>query len=118
VFRSRILRRYNFGDATGVRPQLLDHLVQACHYVLRCLGAGDFAERFAEPVVPNSVDVRELDRPERTLSWLVRCRRLARDYERLPEHSEAMAKWAMIGLMTRRPAPAPGRRPWQPHTTK
>ena len=45
-----------------------------------------------------------------------RCRRLAHDYERLPEHSEAMIKWAMIGLMTRRLAPAPGRRPWQPST--
>jgi transposase len=51
---------------------------------------------------------------ERTLSWLVRCRRLDRDYERLPEHAEAMVKWAMIGLMTRRLAPAPGRRPWHP----
>lgn len=51
---------------------------------------------------------------ERTLSWLVRCRRLGRDYERLPEHAEAIVKWAMIGLMTRRLAPAPGRRPWQP----
>jgi transposase len=51
---------------------------------------------------------------ERTLSWLVRCRRLGRDYERLPEHAEAMVKWAMIGLMTRRLAPDPGRRPWQP----
>ncbi len=50
---------------------------------------------------------------ERTLSWLVRCRRLDRDYERLPEHAEAMVKWSMIGLMTRRLAPAPGRRPWQ-----
>jgi len=39
---------------------------------------------------------------ERTLSWLVRCRRLDRDYERLPEHAEAMVKWSMIGLMTRR----------------
>jgi transposase len=55
---------------------------------------------------------------ERTLLWLVRCRRLAHDYERLPEHSEAMIKWAMIGLMTRRLAPALGRRPWQPHTTR
>lgn len=53
---------------------------------------------------------------ERTLSWLVRCRRLGRDYERLPEHAEAMVKWAMIGLMTRRLAPAPGRRPWQTTT--
>ena len=50
---------------------------------------------------------------ERTLSWLVRCRRLDRDYERLPEHAEAMVKWAMIGLMTRRLAPTPGRRPWE-----
>ncbi|MGH8967582.1 MAG: IS5 family transposase, partial [Actinomycetes bacterium] len=50
---------------------------------------------------------------ERTNSWLMRTRRLARDYERLPEHSEAMVKWTMIGLMTRRLAPSPGRRPWQ-----
>lgn len=54
---------------------------------------------------------------ERTNSWLMRTRRLARDYERLPEHSEAMVKWTMIGLMTRRLAPAPGRRPWQPTPT-
>lgn len=51
---------------------------------------------------------------ERTNSWLMRTRRLARDYERLPEHAEAMVKWTMIGLMTRRLAPSPGRRPWQP----
>lgn len=51
---------------------------------------------------------------ERTLSWISRCRRLDHDYERLPEHSEAMIKWAMIGLMARRLAPAPGRRAWQP----
>lgn len=50
---------------------------------------------------------------ERTLSWISRCRRLDHDYERLPAHSEAMIKWAMIGLMTRRLAPTPGRRPWQ-----
>lgn len=54
---------------------------------------------------------------ERTFAWLVRCRRLACDYERLPEHSEAMVKWAMIGLMTRRLAPAGGRRPWEPNRT-
>ena len=53
---------------------------------------------------------------ERTLSWISRCRRLAHDYERLPEHSEAMIKWAMIGLMTRRLAPNQGRQPWQPTT--
>jgi transposase len=49
---------------------------------------------------------------ERTLSWLVRCR-LGHDYERLPAHAEALVKCAMIGLMAGRPAPPPGRRPWQ-----
>jgi transposase len=52
---------------------------------------------------------------ERTFGWLMRCRRLARDYERLPATSEALIKWSMIGIMTRRLAPGPGRRPWQPH---
>jgi len=50
---------------------------------------------------------------ERTLSWLTAHRRLARDYERLPTHSEAFVKWVMIGLMTRRLAPAEGRKPWK-----
>jgi transposase len=54
---------------------------------------------------------------ERTLSWISRCRRLDHDYERLPEHSEAMIKWAMIGLMARRLEPSPGRRAWQPTIT-
>jgi transposase len=53
---------------------------------------------------------------ERTFAWIVKCRRLDHDYERLPEHSEAMIKWAMIGLTTRRLSPSPGRRPWQPST--
>lgn len=37
---------------------------------------------------------------ERTFGWLVRNRRLARDYERLTTTSEAMIKVAMIRLMT------------------
>jgi transposase len=53
---------------------------------------------------------------ERTLSWISRCRRLDHDYERLPAHAETMVRWAMIGIMVRRLAPAPGRRPWQPTT--
>jgi len=51
---------------------------------------------------------------ERTLSWLMRWRRLVRDYERLPETHEAFVKWAMIGLMLNRLARPPGRRPWAP----
>jgi transposase len=54
---------------------------------------------------------------ERTLSWITACRRLDHDYERLPAHSEAMVQWAMIGIMIRRLAPAPRRRPWQGHPT-
>ncbi len=49
---------------------------------------------------------------ERTLSWLTAHRRLARDYERLPEHAEAWVKWSMIGVMARRLAPGPGRKSW------
>jgi DDE family transposase len=39
---------------------------------------------------------------ERTFGWLVRNRRLARDYERLTTCSETMIKIAMIRLMTAR----------------
>jgi transposase len=39
---------------------------------------------------------------ERTLSWLMRTRRLARDYEGLPEVHEQMVVWSMTTLMTRR----------------
>ena len=51
---------------------------------------------------------------ERTFAWISKHRRCVRDYERLPEHHEAMVKWAMIALMTRRlarqsPAAQPAR---------
>lgn len=39
---------------------------------------------------------------ERTFGWLVRHRRLSRDYERLTSNSEAMIKIAMIRLMATR----------------
>jgi transposase len=39
---------------------------------------------------------------ERTFGWLMRYRRLARDYERRPEHHEAMVYWATVMIMTRR----------------
>ena len=49
---------------------------------------------------------------ERTLAWITKCRRLDHDYERLTTTSVAMVKWSMVGLMTRRLAPTPGRQPW------
>jgi transposase len=39
---------------------------------------------------------------ERTFSWINRCRRTVRDYERLPDHHAAMVQWAMVIVMARR----------------
>jgi transposase len=39
---------------------------------------------------------------ERTFAWFSRHRRTVRDYERLPDHHEAMVIWAMVTVMTRR----------------
>ncbi|GGZ44694.1 DDE transposase [Streptomyces poonensis] len=39
---------------------------------------------------------------ERSISWIMRARRNCRDYERLPQHSEAHLAWTTITLMTRR----------------
>jgi putative transposase len=54
---------------------------------------------------------------ERTFSWINRCRRTVRDYERLPAHHAAMVQWAMVIIMTRRLArhQTAGRLP--PHET-
>jgi transposase len=59
---------------------------------------------------------------ERSFGWLLRYRRLVRDYERRPEHHEAMVYWATIMIMTRRLArrstDPPLQRRWgQPRTT-
>ncbi len=48
---------------------------------------------------------------ERTFAWITKCRRLDHDYERLIATSEAMVKWAMVGVMAGRFAPL-GCRPW------
>jgi putative transposase len=42
---------------------------------------------------------------ERTFAWLGRYRRLSKDYEKLPETSEAMIQMAMIHIMVRRLEP-------------
>jgi len=50
---------------------------------------------------------------ERTFAWLVRCRRLAREYERETASSEAMAYAVPIAVMLRRLEPRPARHPFR-----
>jgi len=45
---------------------------------------------------------------ERTFAWLGQARRLAKDYERLPENGVAMILWAMSRIMLRRLVSAAG----------
>lgn len=51
---------------------------------------------------------------ERTFGWLLRYRRLVRDYERRPEHHEAMVLWATVAIMTRQLARAQSGAPPHP----
>ncbi|WP_107056176.1 transposase [Streptomyces griseus] len=39
---------------------------------------------------------------ERTFAWLMHSRRLARDYETRPDTSEAVIRWSMSMVMSRR----------------
>ncbi len=39
---------------------------------------------------------------ERTIAWLNRCRRLAKDWERLNQNARAFLLWASVRLMLRR----------------
>jgi hypothetical protein len=55
---------------------------------------------------------------ERTIGWCMNARRNARDYERLPQHSEAHLNWALITMMTRRLTRKSPRAGWtKKHTT-
>ena len=51
---------------------------------------------------------------ERTFGWLMRYRRLVRDYERRTDHAEAMIYWATVIIMTRRLARFETRTPAEP----
>ena len=51
---------------------------------------------------------------ERTFGWLMRYRRLVRDYERRTDHAEAMIYWATVIIMTRRLARYETGKPAQP----
>jgi transposase len=51
---------------------------------------------------------------ERTFGWMLRYRRLIRDYERRLDHHEAMVLWATVTIMTRKLARATSGAPPHP----
>ncbi|MBN6541569.1 IS5 family transposase [Actinacidiphila bryophytorum] len=86
----------------GYTGSLVGHCLDALELVLQIVKRSDDQRGFV--VLPKRWIV------ERTNAWLMRTRRLARDYERRPTSAEAMVTWSMTALMTRRltrPHPQP-----------
>lgn len=104
-------------DRDGARP-LLTLLATCCHRVRLVWADGGYAGKLRDwamatvritvAIVKRSDDVRGfqvLPRRwvvERTLGWITGHRRCVRDYERLPQHHEAMVRWSMIRITSRR----------------
>ena len=80
------------------RGTLVDWVADHCQFLLRPVLRNDDVKGFR--VLPRRWVV------ERTFAWLTQCRRLGKEYERLPVSSEAMIYIAMTRLMLRRLAPA------------
>jgi len=83
----------------GYAGKLVDWVKTVCHWVLEVVKRNDDVKGFK--VLPRRWVV------ERTSGWLGRYRRLSKDYEGLPETSEAMIYAAMIHLMVRHLARQP-----------
>jgi putative transposase len=75
----------------GYAGKLLQWVETTCHWTLEIVKRTDGLKGFQ--VLPRRWVV------ERTLGWLGRYRRLSKDYESLPQSSEAMVQIAMIRLM-------------------
>jgi transposase len=84
----------------GYAGRLVDWAAGKLHLTLEIVKRSDDTTGFV--VLPRRWVV------ERMLSWLMRSRRLVRDYETLPAMHEAMVLWSMTMLMSSRLA---GRRP-------
>ena len=82
----------------GYAGKLIDWVAVTCLWLLVIVKRNAEAKGFY--VLPKRWIV------ERTLAWRSNCRRLSKDYERLPETSEAFCYLAMIRLMLKRLAPA------------
>lgn len=78
----------------GYAGQLIDWVKAGCGWVLEIVKRNDDVKGFQ--VLPHRWVV------ERTFGWMGRYRRLSKDYEGLPESSEAMIYAAMTHLMARR----------------
>jgi len=78
----------------GYTGSLVEHCLATLALVLQVVKRSDDQKGFV--VLPKRWIV------ERTNAWLMRTRRLARDYERRTTSAEAMVYWSMVLLMTRR----------------
>ncbi len=78
----------------GYAGELVDWARERLWLTLRIVSRPEGAKGFV--VLPRRWKV------ERTIGWCMNARRNARDYERLPQHSEAHLNWALITVMTRR----------------
>jgi len=90
----RLVRVWADGAYAGPLVQWLWGLRGRSKILLEIVKRSDAQKGF--PVLPHRWIV------ERTFAWLGRYRRLSKDYEYLPETSEAFIKIAMIHLMLRR----------------
>jgi putative transposase len=83
-----------FADAAYARMDLPHWVYQTCGWILQTVKRPVAEKGFV--VLPKRWIV------ERTFAWISRHRRNAKDFERLPENSEAMIHITMLGLMARR----------------
>jgi putative transposase len=86
-----------WADGIYEKQFLIDWVKAECGWELRVTKRSERAKGFQ--VLPKRWVV------ERTFGWLGRYRRLSKDYEVLPETSEAMIQLAMIHIMVRRLEP-------------
>ena len=88
-----LLKLYADGGYAG--PQFQAGLRQAMRQVeVEIVKRSDTAKGFA--VLPKRWIV------ERTIAWLNRCRRLAKDWERMNHNALAFLQWASVRLMLRK----------------
>ena len=89
-----LLKLYADSGYTG--PKFQAGLARACRHVQVEIVKRSDAAKGTFVVLPKRWIV------ERTIAWLNRCRRLAKDWERLNRHALAFLQWASIRLMLRK----------------